>query len=177
MASNISESEVEVEEEPAGGYIELECVDSPFSDSSSSSEHESENENDDIELDGVGDDADEAHVPQKGANPYLFEPLLPEGAPPRDEPAAVNPAIQERLQVLDWCQCGNCTLMQTVTESICCREYQPILDTMQQTDTPDACITQHEAFDRIVLCPFVLRVAYIGYCNRDRRQMTRDQQG
>ncbi|XP_071834550.1 uncharacterized protein [Apostichopus japonicus] len=102
MASNISESEVEVEEEPAGGYIELECVDSPFSDSSSSSEHESENENDDIELDGVGDDADEAHVPQKGANPYLFEPLLPEGAPPRDEPAAVNPAIQERLQVLDW---------------------------------------------------------------------------
>lgn len=36
--------------------------------------------------------------------------------------------------------------MQRVTESICCREYQPILDTMEQTDTPDACITQHEEF-------------------------------
>lgn len=80
MASNLSESEVVVEEEQAGGCIQMECVDSPFSESASSLENESENKNDDIKLDRVGDDADEAHVPQTGAISIhsFHEEFLPE---------------------------------------------------------------------------------------------------
>ncbi|KAJ8026533.1 hypothetical protein HOLleu_31387 [Holothuria leucospilota] len=174
MSSNPPDPEVEAE--PAGGYVELECVDSPFSDSSSSSSENDESENDDLDLDRA-EDAAEAHVPRMGVNPYMFEPVLAEEAHPREEPAAANPANQDRLRVLDWCQCDNCTLMQTVEESICCREYQQIVDTMEETDTPDACLTRHEAYNRIVLCPFVLKVAYIGYSTRERRQMPQDQNG
>lgn len=94
MASNLPDPEVEAE--PAGGYVELECVDSPFSDSSSSS-----SENDDLDLDRA-EDAAEAHVPRMGVNPYMFEPVLAEDAHPREEPAAANPANQDRLRVLDW---------------------------------------------------------------------------
>lgn len=102
MASN--QPDPEVEEEPAEGYVELECVDSPFSDSSSSSEENDESEND--EYDDIdreeGEEGAEGHVPRMGVNPYMFEPVLAEGAQPREEPPAANPANQGRLQVLDW---------------------------------------------------------------------------
>lgn len=39
-------------------------------------------------------------MPRIGANPYLFEPFLPEGVPLKDKPVVVNPAIQDRPQVL-----------------------------------------------------------------------------
>ncbi|XP_071852454.1 uncharacterized protein [Apostichopus japonicus] len=158
------DNDFEVDEEIAIGEIGGECVESPYEDDTDSSSTSSEEE----QL----PDTDEEEFARDlvGAAPYRFEPLLPEGEQQPRQPMERNENM-ERLQRLDWCRCGACALMPTVTESVCCQEIPCMQDTMLQAGTPETCITQHEAFESVALCIVVLDVAYIGYSRREQRQV------
>ena len=56
-----------------------------------------------------------------------------------------------RLADTDWCECGNCEIMSTARECICCREISCCRDLQ-----PDGCVIDKEDFARVCLTPVVL---------------------
>ena len=76
-----------------------------------------------------------------------------EGEPDR-LPAAAEP--NARLANTDWCECGNCLVMPTARECICCREIGRCRDLQ-----PNGCITNNEDFGSVCLKPVVLRVFHV----------------
>ena len=63
------------------------------------------------------------------------------------------PVPAARLADTDWCECGNCEIMSTARECICCREISRCRDLQ-----PDGCVIDNEDFARVCLTPVVLRV-------------------
>lgn len=69
------------------------------------------------------------------------------------------------------CSCGNCVVMATVQECVCCREQDRV--NAKTTEQPDiTCITKHPGFQPVCLNTEVLRTAYYAY-----RQHYRDEAG
>ncbi|XP_033725239.1 uncharacterized protein LOC117315204 [Pecten maximus] len=68
-------------------------------------------------------------------------------------------ADQDRLINTDWCQCKNCVLMPTVTESICCKEITKVSQKMEDTEEGLPCILERPGFDPVCLNPYVLETA------------------
>ncbi|XP_066292003.1 uncharacterized protein [Branchiostoma lanceolatum] len=141
-----------------------------FSDSSSSvvcycEEVESDSDNEDV---------------VRGLMPYRFEPYLsdeqsdePSSDSDNDSEAAGDaianggeveiereiPVDIERLQNTEWCSCGRCVNMDTVRESVCCREQMRVCERRERH--PDIeCITQHPGFPAVCLSEDVLETAY-----------------
>lgn len=75
----------------------------------------------------------------------------------REEEVLVPVVVgQERLGNITWCQCGHCTPMPTVTESVCCQEAG--LDHMLRDHS---CITMVRSFGMLCLEVDVLEVAML----------------
>ncbi|KAG8588980.1 hypothetical protein GDO81_006187 [Engystomops pustulosus] len=53
--------------------------------------------------------------------------------------------IVGRLLNTDWCQCTNCSQMNSVPESICCRERDELRDLFSSEIN---CITRHAMFNK-----------------------------
>ena len=73
-----------------------------------------------------------------------------------DEDDDLNSSRQENLY---WCKCTHCTVMPTLIECKCCREFQGLLDDKLE----NGCITSHKNFDTLCLCNIVLETAFIRY--------------
>lgn len=70
------------------------------------------------------------------------------------------PCVDKILYFLR-CSCGNCEVMPTARECICCNEVQRVLDVKNEEDI--SCITQHPGFSPVCLDVHVLGVAYFQY--------------
>ena len=59
------------------------------------------------------------------------------------------------------CHCGNCQIMSTTEECICCCEIAQVVAKLEDGGAP--CITEHEGFDAVCLNRWVLQTAYYQY--------------
>lgn len=102
----------------------------------------------------------------EGSRPYDFEPMMPEGEVGRrnvieeydsesDEEIEI-PA--ERLLNNDWCVCGFCAVMPTLTECRCCREGR---DFQRLLSEDTVCVTLHEEFSQTCFLKHILRATLI----------------
>ena len=64
-----------------------------------------------------------------------------------------------RIGNTEWCTCGNCVVMPTITESICCNEAQ--LDHLMHADLDLTCIKHHRLFPMLCLERDLLEVAML----------------
>ncbi|XP_061193720.1 P2X purinoceptor 7-like [Saccostrea echinata] len=97
-----------------------------------------------------------------GTEPYLFEPEIDsdEEDLERNTPDETNQS--DRLGTNEWCSCGHCPEMATVTESICCHEIPEVMTVLHE-DAGKTCITLHQGFEPVCLNQYVLRTAYFEY--------------
>ena len=61
------------------------------------------------------------------------------------------------------CSCGNCRIMPTVRECLCCKEVDRITDIMTEGVTHAQCICEHPGCHPVCLDRYVLQVAYYKY--------------
>ena len=62
------------------------------------------------------------------------------------------------------CSCGNCVVMPSQRECICCREVVPVLNKLSEAKDEDIkCITDHPGFSAVCLNVLVLQAAYSEY--------------
>uniref|UniRef100_A0A8C5A1U9 P2X purinoreceptor 7 intracellular domain-containing protein n=1 Tax=Gadus morhua TaxID=8049 RepID=A0A8C5A1U9_GADMO len=67
------------------------------------------------------------------------------------------------VAVFGRCLCGRCHPMETVVESLCCREVSAFWSLVEELTPRPAdvtCLTQHPGFEACCLNPFVLKIAY-----------------
>ena len=64
------------------------------------------------------------------------------------------------LQKILRCKCGNCVVMPTVTECVCCSEIDRVVDKMEENTSEIHCIIDHEGFDAVCLNLWVLQTAF-----------------
>ncbi|XP_056407172.1 uncharacterized protein LOC130298262 [Hyla sarda] len=69
------------------------------------------------------------------------------------ERSCAIPDSEDRLVNMGWCRCHNCNLMPSVEESICCCEFQNIIQFKQQHE----CVVFHPEVSRLVLDGRLLR--------------------
>lgn len=61
------------------------------------------------------------------------------------------------------CACGNCEIMPTAHECVCCCEIDEVVQKKEESDTQLTCITDHEGFEPVCLNLYVLQTAYFSY--------------
>ena len=67
------------------------------------------------------------------------------------------------VAVFGRCLCGRCRPMESVVESLCCREVSAFWSLVEKLSARPAdvtCLTQHPGFEACCLNPFVLKIAY-----------------
>ncbi|KAK5901860.1 hypothetical protein CesoFtcFv8_007175 [Champsocephalus esox] len=123
-----------------------------------------------IDFDSFSDRIDEESGTEDGSNdeeaqdiiePYRFEPSGTSSGEDDGDDMDDGEDIG-RLQNTEWCQCNNCNNMDTVAESVCCREIPAVTRTMEE-DGVHSCIIDHPGFRSGCLNIWVLRIAYYGY--------------
>lgn len=65
--------------------------------------------------------------------------------------------VAERLLNTDWCQCGQCTTMSSITECICCVEITHLQHKIQRI----TCVTENPSFNTVCINQDVLEVALL----------------
>ena len=78
---------------------------------------------------------------------YSFEPRKSNSNDNKKPERRVNRELIDRNGKTDWCDCGECVIMPTDEESVCCVESDIINNIRGSVE----CITQHISFDNIVL--------------------------
>ncbi|KAI8490854.1 hypothetical protein Bbelb_312730 [Branchiostoma belcheri] len=117
-----------------------------------------------------------------GIVPYRFEPYLDEQqAEPEDsdeelqgreedargdaddnrDDNAIPMGVQRRNNT-NWCTCGQCEVMNSEVESVCCREQARVSETRAQVQGIE-CITEHIGFQPVCLNEYVLLTAHYQY--------------
>ncbi|KAK7098183.1 P2X purinoceptor 7-like [Littorina saxatilis] len=100
--------------------------------------------------------------------PYQFEPPAQEHERNVEENNhfADNNGVY-RLGNTDWCECGNCVVMEKVEECNCCTESTKIMEKLNSRrplkNPGITCITQLPAFQSVCLNTDVLETAYYQY--------------
>ncbi len=61
------------------------------------------------------------------------------------------------------CKCGNCAIMATIPECVCCSEIERVVDKMEENTVQIKCITDHEGFSSVCLNMWVLQTAFHQY--------------
>ncbi|XP_041348808.1 uncharacterized protein LOC121378581 isoform X1 [Gigantopelta aegis] len=113
--------------------------------------------------------------------PYQFEPLVNEerhifinNSDTEEETDSeseggdtdgARPIPDGRFGDLGWCDCGNCALMATVEECLCCMEVPAARYKADMAD--DECVSQHEGFIVNCLNMHVLELAMLDYVRMD----------
>ncbi|XP_071958050.1 uncharacterized protein [Antedon mediterranea] len=95
--------------------------------------------------------------------PYQFEPLANEDESARSiaEDALVIEK-QKRLENTEWCTCGNCKIMQSFEECLCCTEVADVISTRDRDAEITGefqCITDHPGFHANCLDVWALQMA------------------
>ncbi|XP_046863461.1 P2X purinoceptor 7-like [Xenia sp. Carnegie-2017] len=114
--------------------------------------------------------------PTNNIRPYQFEPEWPADEheeahqfEDNEEQEFLYIDDESRRDNLEWCQCGNCQIMDNNEECLCCKEISNICDknleaveTNETTEVP-LCITQHPGFEPVCLNRWVLQTAWYQY--------------
>lgn len=58
---------------------------------------------------------------------------------------------------------GNCVIMPTGRECVCCCEVESVVEKKEENHTDISCITDHEGFTPVCLDVWVLQTAYSNY--------------
>uniref|UniRef100_A0A8C5D3V0 P2X purinoreceptor 7 intracellular domain-containing protein n=1 Tax=Gadus morhua TaxID=8049 RepID=A0A8C5D3V0_GADMO len=106
-----------------------------------------------------------------GPQPYNFEPVrrmrgneeIPRADGRQRQINAWSEENEWRVGEVSWCLCGRCRPMETVVESLCCREVSAFWSLVEELNPRPAdvtCLTQHPGFEACCLNPFVLKIAY-----------------
>lgn len=111
---------------------------------------------------------------ESGPNPYDFEPTFTEEELQQqafivDEvelESDVDLSLLGRLgresrrrsSSTSWCTCGNCVVMPSEKECLCCHEVAKLAWLIQESGT---CVTSHQDFQNVCLNQAVLRAAHI----------------
>ena len=100
------------------------------------------------------------------AKPYSFEPRRVGARFTMDKSSYRSNADEnerdnsradtDRLLNSNWCICGQCHVMPTAEECVCCRELDEVNLKMSELSS-EACITQHSRFVTVCLDEDVLR--------------------
>ncbi|XP_065918938.1 uncharacterized protein [Dysidea avara] len=101
--------------------------------------------------------------------PYKLEPIdanLNANASDTDQLTEDESSSDEELlgklpNDMSWYHCGNCKMMPTKRECICCCSIGEVVDKMEEIGT--SCITESEGFDAVCLNQWVLHTAYYQY--------------
>ncbi|XP_072012201.1 uncharacterized protein [Engystomops pustulosus] len=59
-----------------------------------------------------------------------------------------NPEARKDIKTTTWCKCGNCCVMPTLEESVCCHEITGLISKLS---SERVCITSHPAFKELCL--------------------------
>lgn len=102
----------------------------------------------------------------EGPRPYDFEPMFPAGEEGRrniveefdNESDDEFEVPADRLLNNDWCICGFCAVMPTLTECRCCREGG---DFQRFVNEDSVCVTLHEEFPQVTFQKAILRATLI----------------
>ncbi|XP_052708921.1 uncharacterized protein LOC128183804 [Crassostrea angulata] len=93
---------------------------------------------------------------------YLFEPEAGSDDGVFHQQSSPESNNEDRLGNSDWCTCGNCPLMSTIEESVCCHEIPQIMTVLKE-DPGKPCIVAHNGFEPVCLHPSNLRTTYYNY--------------
>ncbi|XP_070570981.1 P2X purinoceptor 7-like [Ptychodera flava] len=95
--------------------------------------------------------------------PYQFEPVRKQASQPvqntdsSSEDDDNSEMSDARLTNTDWCKCGNCGIMSTLQECICCAE----LSLPESRLGDECCISSNESFQTVCLNQDVLDITLI----------------
>ncbi|XP_062605333.1 uncharacterized protein LOC134267130 [Saccostrea cucullata] len=96
--------------------------------------------------------------------PFRFEPYASSSD---EESVEVERADYDdnntRLQNTEWCTCGNCIVMPTAAECVCCQEVDRVHALLEESENAINCITFHPGFHPACLNVYVLQIAYYQY--------------
>ena len=67
------------------------------------------------------------------------------------------------LYLFHRCNCGQCVVMPTARECVCCSEIDVIGQKIDEYGTALTCITEHEGFEPVCLNVWVLQAGYFSY--------------
>lgn len=85
--------------------------------------------------------------------PYMYKPKMTTSSQVEEE--NVNENSIDRTGSLDWCFCGNCSLMKTRFECYCCHESEIIKNMLGNNE----CITEHVSFESVIINIDTLKTA------------------
>ena len=68
--------------------------------------------------------------------------------------------------LINRCTCGNCTVMESHLECVCCQEQPKVVFRCKEEDPQPTCITQHPGFDGVALNHHNLRAVYFHYAQQ-----------
>lgn len=85
--------------------------------------------------------------------PYSYQPKYTAQEVAEREVRAQDEArvMAERAGNTEWCKCGNCVVMSTAKECICCLDNVNILQLLEQCSLQDQCVLEHGSFEAVVL--------------------------
>ncbi|XP_053409100.1 P2X purinoceptor 7-like [Mercenaria mercenaria] len=107
-----------------------------------------------------------------GVHPYMYEPepatendeiVSSEEDSEPEEDFDLEAGENERLENLDWCECRNCSAMQTGIECKCCHEFPDLAEKLDGF----TCITQHPGFVGNCLNRDVVEVSFFEFLQRN----------
>ncbi|KAM7301414.1 P2X purinoceptor 7-like [Ixodes scapularis] len=104
-----------------------------------------------------------------GLEPYLYDPSASSSATDEESsdspetpgwPGSPHPPAARRVGTANWCSCGSvCRPMQTVEESVCCRELHNVVRMCSDQGVP--CVTKHPLFELYCLNTDILDLEHL----------------
>ena len=103
-----------------------------------------------------------------GLEPYQYEPRRAVPSVDSDSDSHISSESEEevdfgdwRVDTDEWCTCGQCTVMATAQECICCQELENAKVYIDELPREATCISENADFTNVVTRRSVLRAALI----------------
>ncbi|XP_006825802.1 uncharacterized protein LOC102802182 [Saccoglossus kowalevskii] len=96
-------------------------------------------------------------IPRNEIEPYMCEPFCDDSSEGDNSECSDEDHVTDRLENTDWCRCGNCRVMGTDKECVCCRDVVEVTNKMEGMAC--ICITEYPRFNSVCLDVWVLQTA------------------